>query len=166
MLLPLENAISLEQVRSIDPAKLVWLGTSLVPYGGLLAANFQPGQVLMVNGATGHFGSAGVAVALVMGAVRVIAPGRSERGLNTLVNQFGERVRPVLLSGDEAIDGNRIAEASEGPIDCMLDSAHRPHPQRCIIDFIRNNDEEMNTHPHLEETQQVGAVHYACLVAV
>jgi alcohol dehydrogenase len=114
MLLPLENAYSLEHVRSIDPAKLVWLNTLLVPYGGLLAAGFQPGQVLMVNGATGHFGSAAVAAAVAMGAARVVALGRNEQVLSTLVRQFGPRVRPVLLSGDEAAESERAGEAAEG----------------------------------------------------
>lgn len=121
MLAPLENVVSLEQVRSIDPAKLIWLNTLLVPYGGLLAANLQAGQVIMVNGATGHFGSAGVALALAMGAARVVAPGRNERALNALVKLFGPRVRPVRLSEDEATNSRRFVEAAEGPIDCLLD---------------------------------------------
>lgn len=148
MLLPLENAFSLDHLRSIDPAKLVWLMTLLVPYGGLLAANLQPGQVIMVNGATGHFGSAAVGVAVAMGAARVVAPGRNEQALNTLVRQFGPRVRPVLLSEDDAgkskrssetaegasikysayslsenevMNRKRFMEAAEGPIDCLLD---------------------------------------------
>ncbi|QBD75237.1 alcohol dehydrogenase [Ktedonosporobacter rubrisoli] len=121
MLVPLENAVTLEQLRSIDPAKLAWMNTLLVPYGGLLAANFQAGQVILVNGATGHFGSAGVAVALAMGAARVVALGRNEQALKDLVNHFGERVRPVQLSGDEVLDNRYIQEAAGGPIDCMLD---------------------------------------------
>ncbi|MBA2678535.1 MAG: zinc-binding dehydrogenase, partial [Ktedonobacteraceae bacterium] len=121
MLVPLENAIPLDQLRSIDPAKLAWLGALLIPYGGLLAAGLQPGQTIVVNGATGHFGSAGVAVALAMGAARVIAPGRNERMLNTLVNHFGERVRPVLLSEDDVLNTKNMKEAAEGPIDCLLD---------------------------------------------
>ncbi len=121
MLLPLENAISLAPLRSVDPTKLVWLNTLLVPYGGLLTAGFQPGQVLMVNGATGHFGSAGVAVAIAMGAARVVAPGRNEQALNALVRLFGSRVRPVLLSEDEALNSKQFTEAAEGPIDCLLD---------------------------------------------
>lgn len=121
MLMPLENAIALEQIHSIDPVKLTWLNTLLVPYGGLLAAGLQPGQVIVVNGATGHFGSAGVAVALAMGAARVIAPGRNEQALNTLVSYFGKRIRPVLLSQDEALNSKHMVEAAEGPIDCLLD---------------------------------------------
>jgi len=114
MLMPLENAFSLEHVRSIDPAKLTWLNTLLVSYGGFLAGGLQPGQVVMVNGATGHFGSAAVAVALAMGAARVVASGRNEQALNMLVHQFGSRVRPVLLAADEATGSNRIREATQG----------------------------------------------------
>lgn len=167
MLLPLENAFSLEHVRSIDPAKLVWLGTLLVSYGGLLAADLQPGQVIMVNGATGHFGSAAVAIAVAMGAARVVAPGRNEQALNTLVRQFGPRVRPVLLSEDEAVERKRsreaaegsfttysayslseneamnrkrVMEAAEGPIDCLLDilgPIHDPAPTRRGVMAVR-----------------------------
>jgi hypothetical protein len=31
----------------------------LVPYGGFVAADLQPGEIVVVNGATGAFGSAG-----------------------------------------------------------------------------------------------------------
>lgn len=167
MLVPLENAFSLEHVRSIDPAKLVWMNTLLVSYGGFLAAGLQPGQVVMVNGATGHFGSAAVAVAVAMGAARVVASGRNEQALNRLVHQFGSRVRPVLLSADEATGRNRLREgtesssitysayslsedeamnrkrfmeAAEGPVDCLLDilgPIHESAPTRRAIMTVR-----------------------------
>jgi alcohol dehydrogenase len=124
MLLPLENAIPLEGLEDAvngDLVKLASLVTLLVPYGGLLATGFQAGQVLAITGATGNFGSAGVAVALAMGAARVVAPGRNEQMLHTLVSQFGKRVRPVLLTQDEALNSKRMREAAEGPIDCVLD---------------------------------------------
>lgn len=50
------------------------IGALLVPFGGLLAAGVQAGQTVVVNGATG---SAAIAVALGMGAGRVIATGRN-----------------------------------------------------------------------------------------
>jgi alcohol dehydrogenase len=121
MLIPLENAVPLDHMDDRDPVKLTWLVALLVPYGGLLAANVQPGQTVMVNGATGYFGGAAVAVALAMGVERVVAPGRNKDRLDILVNHFGERVRPVLLSDNEASNRQRIAQAAEGPIDCMLD---------------------------------------------
>ncbi len=167
MLVPLENAFSLEHVRSIDPAKLTWLNTLLVPYSGFLAAGLQPGQVVLVNGATGHFGSAAVAVAVAMGAACVVASGRNEQALHALVHRFGSRVRPVLLSTDEAADRNRLREATkdssitysayalseeeamnrkrlmeaaEGPIDCLLDilgPIHDSAPTRRAIMTVR-----------------------------
>ena len=121
MLLPLENALPLDHMDGIDPVKLSWLLGLLVPYGGLLAANVQPGQIVMVNGATGSFGSAGVTVALAMGVERVVAPGRNQDRLDALVHKLGERVRPVLLTDDETLNRKRITQAAEGPIDCLLD---------------------------------------------
>jgi len=48
---------------------------------GLLAGYLQPGETLVVNGATGGFGSAGVVLALAMGAGKVVATGRNEQAL-------------------------------------------------------------------------------------
>jgi len=121
VLVPLENAIPLDHMDALNPVQLTWLNTLLVAYGGWLAGNVQPGQVVMVNGATGHYGSAGVAVAIAMGVERVVALGRNQSMLDALVSHFGERVRPVLLSDDETLNRKRMAQAAEGPIDCMLD---------------------------------------------
>lgn len=121
MLIPLENAVPLGEMHDRDPVKLIWMATLLVPYGGWLAANVQPGQVVLINGATGHFGGAGVAVALAMGVERVVALGRNQGKLDALVHQFGARVCPVLLSDDETSNKKRIEEAARGPIDAMLD---------------------------------------------
>ncbi len=142
MLLPLENAIPLEHMDDIDQAKLTWLVALLVPYGGLLAANVQPGQTVMVNGATGYFGGAGVAVALAMGVEKVVAPGRKQERLDALVRHFGTRVRPVLLTEDETLNRERIAHAAGGPIDCLLDilgQTQDPMPTRRGILSLRPN---------------------------
>jgi alcohol dehydrogenase len=116
-----ENAIP---IGAIDPAEAGhWcsLNLFLVPYGGLLAANLQAGETLLVSGATGNFGSAGVAVALAMGAGCVVAPGRNEAMLEELKRRFGPRVRTVKLTGDEAADREAMKRAAPGPIDCVLD---------------------------------------------
>jgi len=121
MLVPTENAVPL---GPIDPAGAgMWcaLNTLLVPYGGLLAAKLQAGETLLVSGATGNFGSAGVAVALAMGAGCVVAPGRNEAVLADLARRFGPRVRTVALTGNEAEDRERMKRAAPGPIDCVLD---------------------------------------------
>jgi alcohol dehydrogenase len=121
MLLPLENAVRLGPLDAAAAARWCTLGSYLVPYGGLLAAGLQAGETVLISGATGHFGSAGVAVALAMGAACVVAPGRNEAALADLVRRFGPRVVPVVLSGDEATDLQRMRQAAPGPIDKVLD---------------------------------------------
>lgn len=118
---PTENAIRIGALDTADAAQWCALGTCLVPYGGLLAANLQAGETILISGATGHFGSAAVAVALAMGAGCVIAPGRNEQVLDDLVRRFGSRLRPVRLSGNEDDDRERMRQAAPGPIDCVLD---------------------------------------------
>ena len=121
MLVPTENAVPLGPIDPADAGLWCALNLLLVPYGGLLAAKLQAGETLLVSGATGNYGSAGVAVALAMGAGCVVAPGRNEAVLADLVRRFGPRVRPVTLTGDEAEDRERMKRAAPGPIDCVLD---------------------------------------------
>ena len=119
--IPTENAVRLGSITPDDAPQWCALVTLLVPYGGLLAAELQAGETLLVSGATGNFGSSAIAVALAMGAGSVVAPGRNEAMLDDLVRRFGPRVKPVKLTGDEAEDRKRMGEAAPGPIDCVLD---------------------------------------------
>ena len=119
--LPTENAVPIGTIDEADAGRWCALGTLLVPYGGFLAAQFQAGEIALVNGATGSFGSAAVAVALAMGAQCVVATGRNEQALGELTRRFGPRVRTVPMCGQEADDLARILQAAPGPIDCVLD---------------------------------------------
>ncbi|BAL76511.1 MDR/zinc-dependent alcohol dehydrogenase-like family protein [Bradyrhizobium cosmicum] len=121
MRVPTENVKRLGAITSEEATRWCALGTLLVPYGGFLAANLRPGEIVLVSGATGNFGSAAVAVALAMGAACVVAPGRNETILADLVRRFGDRVRPVNLTGNEDEDRERMKRASPGPIDCVFD---------------------------------------------
>jgi len=121
MRLPTENVIPIGDIDANDAGRWCALGTLLVPYGGFLAANFQPGEIALVNGATGSFGSAAVAVALGMGAQCVVATGRNEQALGELRQRFGARVRTVPMRGQEVEDRARILQAAPGPIDCVMD---------------------------------------------
>ena len=118
---PTENAIRIGPIDAEDAPSWCALNTLLVPYGGFLAARLQPGETVLVSGATGHFGSAAVAVALAMGAGCVIAVGRNVAVLQDLARRFGPRLRPVTLTGEEATDRERMQQAAPGPIDCVLD---------------------------------------------
>jgi alcohol dehydrogenase len=121
MLTPLENAVRLGELDPAEAGRWCALGTLLVPYGGLLAAELRAGETVLISGATGHFGSAGVAVALAMGAGRVVAPGRNAAVLEDLARRFGPRVAAVPLTGEEGEDGERMRRAARGPIDKVLD---------------------------------------------
>jgi alcohol dehydrogenase len=142
MMIPTENARRIGAIDPADAARWCAIGTLLVPYGGLLAARLQPGETVLVNGATGNFGSAGVAVALAMSAGAVIATGRNQQALDQLSRRYGTRVRTVRMQGDEAGDRARILEAAPGPIDCVLDllpPAATPAQVRAAITAVRPN---------------------------
>ena len=119
--LPTENAIPIGPIDLAAAGQWCAMILLLVPYGGLLAAALQPGETILISGATGNFGSAAVAVALAMGAGCVVAPGRNAEILADLARRFGPRLRPVQLSGVEAEDRSRMQQAAPGPIDCVLD---------------------------------------------
>ena len=118
---PTENAVAIGAIEKADAARWCALGTLLVPYGGLLAVGLQAGECVVINGATGGFGSAGVAVALAMGAACVIPTGRNEAALGDLARRFGSRLRTARMEGPEESDRRRIVEAAPAPIDCVLD---------------------------------------------
>lgn len=121
MLVPTENATPIGAIGEAEAGHWCALSLLLVPFGGLLAANLQAGERVLISGATGNFGSAGVAVALAMGAGCVIAPGRNGTMLEELTRRFGPRVRTVKLLGNEEEDRERMRRAASGPIDCVLD---------------------------------------------
>lgn len=121
MRVPTENAVQIGNIDASEAGAWCALNLMLVRYGGLLAAGLAAGETLVVSGATGTLGSAGVAVALAMGAGCVVAPGRNEAVLADLVRRFGACVRPVVLTGDEATDREAIKQAAPGPIDVVLD---------------------------------------------
>lgn len=121
MRLPTENVKRLGAITSEEATRWCALGTLLVPYGGFLAADLRPGETVLVSGATGNFGSAAVSVALAMGAACVVAPGRNEKILADLVRRFGDRVKPVRLTGNEDDDRESMKRAAPSPIDCVFD---------------------------------------------
>src|SRR6185437_11790234 len=118
---PTENVKRLGAMDEREAVRWCALGTLLVPYGGFLAAKLEPGETVLVSGATGNFGSSAVAVALGMGAACVVAPGRNEAVLNDLKGRFGARVQTITLSGNEEDDRERMKKAAPGGIDCVMD---------------------------------------------
>ncbi|HEX4249943.1 MAG TPA: zinc-binding dehydrogenase [Pseudonocardia sp.] len=103
----------------VPSAVLAAAARCLVPYGGLLRGRLRAGETVVVNGATGGFGSAGVHVALAMGAGAVVAAGRNASALARLADL--DRVTTVRLTGDAAADTTALRDAAEGHVDLALD---------------------------------------------
>ncbi|KAK3845105.1 MAG: alcohol dehydrogenase zinc-binding domain protein [Linnemannia gamsii] len=113
MLVPFENLTVIpESVQAkFDPAELTSISNYAVPLGGLYP-NLRPGQTIVITGSTGMFGSSAVAVALALGARRVIASGRNKKQLDEFVTLYGSRVVPVVTSGDVAKDTEAFLKAA------------------------------------------------------
>ncbi len=118
---PTENAVPIGAIDPAEASRWLALGRLLVPYGGLLAGRLLAGETLLVNGATGAFGSAGVMAGIAMGASRIVATGRNLQVLADLERRLGERVRTVKMSGNEEEDRRQMQRAAGGPIDIVLD---------------------------------------------
>ena len=121
MRVPTENVTPLGPIEPAAAPLWTRLGALLVPFGGLLAIDLKAGETIVINGATGRFGSAAVEVALAMGAACVVATGRNPDVLADLSRRLGPRVRAAAMRGDENADRAAIIEAATAPIDCVLD---------------------------------------------
>src|SRR5271156_4579610 len=80
------RAMTIPLAPDIDDAVAAALGNpGLATWGALLGrANFQPGEGVLINGATGIAGKQAIQVAKYLGASRIIATGRDEQVLAQL----------------------------------------------------------------------------------
>jgi alcohol dehydrogenase len=101
--------------------ELIGLAKLIVPFGGLQRSGLRGGHTIVINGATGYFGSGAVMLAVAMGAARVVAVGRKQAALEALREVFGPRVVPAVVSGDAAKDLAIIRHAAGGGADVVLD---------------------------------------------
>jgi alcohol dehydrogenase len=112
-------------LETMPSERLIGLSKFAVPYGGFLRAGLQAGETVIVNGATGYFGSAAVILALALGASRVVALGRDQAALARLAATAGGRVAIVAVTGDRAADTAALVDAAEGRVDMALDIVGR-----------------------------------------
>jgi NADPH:quinone reductase-like Zn-dependent oxidoreductase len=89
--------------------------------------NLQPGESVLVMGATGAVGQIGVQVAKLLGASRVVAAGRNQAVLASLL----ERGVDAVVTLDEGYE-QRLIDASEGGFDLVLDSLFGPPMQAAL----------------------------------
>jgi alcohol dehydrogenase len=139
VVVPAENLTSLREAQNADEDRLACLSYLAIPLGGLLRGELRPGETVIVNGATGNLGSAGVLLSLAMGARRVVAVGRERVVLDEL-SCLDPRVAIVTLEGHREHDTRSIVAACEGEADLALDllgSAPTADPTMACIGALR-----------------------------
>ncbi|RFM26419.1 quinone oxidoreductase family protein [Deminuibacter soli] len=92
-------------------------------------AGIEPGDTVLVNGATGFTGRVAVQVARQYGAGKIIATGRNEQSLQELLN----------LGADEIISLQQSDEA----VSAQLRQLHRVTPVHIIIDYLWGHTAEL-----------------------
>ena len=118
---PAACATPLPWLEEKPAAELIGLAKLIVPFGGLKRAGLRGGDTVIVNGATGYFGSGAVLLAVAMGAARVVAVGRKQEALEALRDALGPRVVPAVVTGEAARDLAVIRNAAAGGADLALD---------------------------------------------
>lgn len=127
----------LRRLDHLTPDRLIGLAKLVVPYGGLLRGGVEPGQVVVINGASGYYGSAAVMVALAMGAARVVAVGRDDSALRRVAAALGPRVVIAVTSGAMEADIAAIQAAAGGKADVGLDLLGRASSTATTLATLR-----------------------------
>jgi NADPH:quinone reductase-like Zn-dependent oxidoreductase len=127
-----------EGLERLGAAQLAVLNRAIVPFGGLLRGRLAAGETLVVNGATGAYGSAAVLLGLAMGAARVVAAGRNAAALEALVEATGPRVAAVRLTGDVAIDAAKLREVCGGGAEIAFDMVGRAGDANATLAALRS----------------------------
>jgi D-arabinose 1-dehydrogenase-like Zn-dependent alcohol dehydrogenase len=123
-IVPMENVLPLNEKILVNEmgysyGDLSYIQRLSVAYGGIISANLQAGQTVIVAPATGHFSGAVVEIAAQIGC-RVLAISRSASKLKPLTDRY-PRVTAVELSGDEEKDTKTIRELAPEGIDAYID---------------------------------------------
>ncbi|WP_433475058.1 alcohol dehydrogenase catalytic domain-containing protein [Spirillospora sp. CA-142024] len=132
MTAPEYSIVNLPDNMSFEQAgKLGYIGTS---YEALRHAQAGPGQVGLIDGATGTLGVAATALSLAMGVSRVLGTGRDEKLLKRVKALAPDRVEVFKLGEGSSGDWARSMTEGEGadfvisalgakaPVETMLDS--------------------------------------------
>ena len=124
--------------------------TSLFPLKW--GANLQPGQTVLINGATGVSGKLAVQIAKVLGAGRVIGTGRNEASLKRVL-ELGADAVIDLKQPDDAIVTAFEREAGESGFDVILDFLWG-HPTELLLKALTPH--ELSFAKHKIRLVQIG----------
>jgi NADPH:quinone reductase-like Zn-dependent oxidoreductase len=127
-------------------------------FGSALAlrarAKMSPGDVVLVNGATGATGQLAVQIAKYYGASKVVATGRRPEALGMLKTLGADRCIS-LESGDEAVTQELVETHRQTPFDVVLDFLWG-HPMELILKAVRV--EGINPSPRKVKIVSVGDI--------
>lgn len=132
-LLPAPAVTPVEGLDHIAAPQLATSARYVVPFGGLLRGRLSVGETLIVNGATGAFGTAAVLLGVALGAGRVIAAGRNRAALESVVRAVGPRVTPVVLQSDVQADARALREAAGGGAEIAFDMVGRARDPKSTL---------------------------------
>lgn len=100
-------------------------------------ADIQPGDIVLINGATGFTGRVAVQIAKHYGAKKVIVTGRNQTSLNDLLS-LGADETILVLQDDESFKAQLAAIHSTTPIDVIIDYLWG-HTAEMILACLKGN---------------------------
>lgn len=98
-------------------------------------ADIQPGDTVLINGATGFTGRIAVQIAKYYGAKKVIATGRNPESLQALMALGADEIISIQQSDDAFIDQIRALH-SQTPIDVIIDYLWG-HPAELLLTALK-----------------------------
>src|SRR5258708_34380829 len=117
-----------------NPALSAWLSL-------IWRARLQPGETVLILGATGVAGQLAVQIAKHFGAERVVAAGRNRRVLATL-RDLGADATIALDLSDQELTAAFIREAGPRRYDVVLDYVWG-HPTEVLLETLTRHDVKM-----------------------
>jgi NADPH:quinone reductase-like Zn-dependent oxidoreductase len=147
------------------PAAAIW-NPGLSAY--LLLAwrvKLQPGETVLILGATGVTGKLAVQIARHLGAGKIVAAGRNPRVLESLF-QLGAAATIRLDQPDEALAAAFAAEAGERGYDVVVDHLWG-HPTEVFLRSLGNHDLELrSSRTRLVQVGEMAGSHVSLPAAV
>jgi NADPH:quinone reductase-like Zn-dependent oxidoreductase len=100
-------------------------------------ARIEPGNVVLINGATGFTGRIAVQIAQYFGAGKIIATGRNPQSLNALLSLGADEI--IALTDDDEAFKSRLKEIhASNPIDVVIDYLWG-HTAEMILDSVKGD---------------------------
>jgi NADPH:quinone reductase-like Zn-dependent oxidoreductase len=123
----LPSGVDVERVAAaMNPAMSSWVALRR-------RIDLQPGQSVLILGATGNAGSMAIQIAKLLGAGRVVGAGRSAERLAQLPAYGADET--VQLTGDAEATGAALAQAA-GDVDVVIDYLWGPPAQQAMIALL------------------------------